>query len=69
MGKYFTVENGINKNNNKKKIDARRSLNNYIDQLKIHFELEEKEIISILNSLTQSKKNKYFIKKWWHIWK
>jgi len=50
--------------------DARKSLNNYINQLKIHFDLNDEDIIEIVKTIfdNQLQRND-FSKKWWQIWK
>lgn len=53
----------------KKKQNAAKSLNNYMDQLKIHFDLSERDIIKVLELSLKKRKNENFIKKWWHIFK
>lgn len=49
--------------------EATKSLNNYINQLKFHFGLNDKDIIIILESLQKSRKISNPKKKWWQIWK
>ncbi|MEI8390591.1 MAG: hypothetical protein WCG23_12005 [bacterium] len=53
----------------KKKQNASRSLNNYMEQLKIHFDLNDRDLIKVLEITLKEKRNKNFIKKWWHILK
>lgn len=53
----------------KKKQNAARSLNNYLNQLKIHFDLNDLDIIKVLELALKERKNEIFIKKWWHIFK
>ena len=69
MGKYFASEKKISKTDNKKKADAKRSLNNYINQLKIHFDLHDEEVVNILDMVLKSKRNNCSVKKWWHVWR
>jgi len=51
----------------KKKQNAAKSLNNYMEQLKIHFDLSDKDLVKVLELALKEKRNKNFIKKWWHI--
>ena len=53
----------------KKKQNAAKSLNNYIEQLKIHFDLSNDDIIKVLELALKERRNEIFIKKWWHILK
>ncbi|MDD3151052.1 MAG: hypothetical protein PHV68_09520 [Candidatus Gastranaerophilales bacterium] len=53
----------------KNKQNAQKSLNNYIRQLEIHFELSNEDVINMLNSVIKNKKSVEFDKKWWHIFK
>lgn len=53
----------------KKKQGAAKSLNNYMEQLKIHFDLSDRDIIKVLELALKEKRNENFIKKWWHILK
>jgi len=69
MNKFSETENRFKKIDYKSKNDAKRSLNNYIGQLKIHFELDEDDIIQIMENILKLRKNERLIKKWWHIWK
>jgi len=70
MGNYSAVEKRLIKRSEIKKIqDAKRSLNNYVNQLKMHFNLNEEEVVKILHAILIAKRNNNFIKKWWQIWK
>ncbi|MDD3013515.1 MAG: hypothetical protein PHC34_07425 [Candidatus Gastranaerophilales bacterium] len=70
MGDYYAAEKQtIYNSKNKKSQDVKRSLNNYINQLKIHFDLNDEEIFNIVESVQKARKNYYQIKKWWQIWK
>jgi hypothetical protein len=51
----------------KKKQNAAKSLNNYLDQLKFHFELTDIDIAKVLEMALQERKNQIFVKKWWRI--
>ena len=53
----------------KKKLGAAKALNNYMEQLKIHFDLNDRDIIKVLELALKEKRNENFIKKWWHILK
>ncbi len=60
--KYFS--------NNNKKRQALKSINNYLTQLKMHFELSNEETFDILKSiLAQHKKQIISSKKWWCFFK
>ncbi len=48
--------------------NAKKSLDSYIDQLELHFDLDEKAVYNILKSTLQTRKNKKLKKKWWQIW-
>lgn len=67
---YSALEKNFENKENKikKKQDASRSLGIYIDQLKFHFELNDKDIINILNALTKKRKENTN-NKWWQIWR
>lgn len=69
MDGYLTSEKKSSNNNINKGKEAQKSLNNYLNQLKFHFELNDDEVLKILESTLKSKNNKNFIKKLWHIWK
>jgi hypothetical protein len=51
----------------KKKQLALKSLNNYLEQLKIHFDLNDEDIVRILKLYIGKRNNDSFIKKLWHI--
>lgn len=53
----------------KKKQNAAKSLNNYLNQLKIHFDLSETETIKVLEAVLRERKSKTISKKWWQILK
>lgn len=69
MNKDFSVEKILSNSDAQKKQAAKKSLNNYVNQLKTHFDLNDTEIIKILDSILKSKKRNIIIKKWWQIWK
>ncbi|MFA6989953.1 MAG: hypothetical protein WC197_07775 [Candidatus Gastranaerophilaceae bacterium] len=70
MGKNYTREKFFKKHpESKKKQDAKRSLNNYINQLKLHFDLDAKDIIEVIECVYKNNKNNVIEKKWWHLWK
>ena len=48
---------------------AKKSLNNYVNQLQMHFDLNEDELYDLLVLISKTRKNNDFEKKWWHIWK
>ena len=54
-------------NSVKKRQNALKSTNNYLGQLKLHFELSNDEMFDILKIiLSQHKKLIKSSKKWWH---
>lgn len=61
-------ESYLNDKNINKKYSAKKSLNNYINQLELHFELDEEEVISILSAIVKNRKSSSS-KKWWHIFR
>jgi hypothetical protein len=66
---YFAVRKNI-KTKDKKYLDAKRSLNNYVNQLKFHYNLCDKELSTMIKELYEAQSNdKGFSKKWWQIWK
>ena len=61
--KYF-------QNSAKKRQNALKSVNNYLSQLKMHFELSENELFDILKVIiSQQKKLVISSKKWWNFFK
>lgn len=52
-----------------KRQNALKSLNHYISELQMHFDLSEKELLEIIEKLYKNKKRNTYIKKWWHLWK
>lgn len=70
MGKKYAAEKFFQNNPDfNKKQDAKRSLNNYINQLKLHFDLNAKDIVEVIEHAYKLNKNTLSEKKWWHIWK
>lgn len=67
---YSAIEKNFQKmdKKSKKRNDAGRSLNIYLNQLKFHFELTDADILKILISIIKKRK-KTSNKKWWQIWK
>lgn len=55
--------------NARKHQDVKRLLNNFITQIKLHFDLTDEDIIEVLDSLLKSRRDKYPQKKWWQLWK
>lgn len=67
MSKYLSVEKQkVSKNNTQ---NAQRSIESYISQIKIHFDIDDQEIINILDKILKSIKNNNTPKKWWRFWK
>ncbi len=51
----------------KKKQFALKSINNYLKQLKMHFELSDKELFDILKNIISKQKTLVISsKKWWN---
>ena len=46
-------------------IDVKKSLNNYLNQLKFHFNLSDADLLKILEFTLKSRKVKKTSKKWW----
>lgn len=66
----FSVQKRLNKKiSGSKKQGAVKALNNYLNQLKIHFDFNDRDIITVLESILKEKKHEVFIKKWWHMLK
>ncbi len=57
----------ILKNSSRKKQLALKSINNYLLQLKLHYELTDLELYDIIKNITGDYKNIISSKKWW--WK
>lgn len=66
---YLTEQCHKYKNNYRKKQQALKSLNNYLEQLKIHFDLSETDLIKILKIVLSVKNKNSLIKKLWNIFK
>ena len=54
-------------NAGKKKQFALKSINNYLTQLQLHFELSDKELYDIIKIISSNYKNIISSKKWWRI--
>lgn len=53
----------------KKKQSAKKSLFNYVNQLQIHFDLNDVDVVRVLESVVRNRKNNVNKKKWWQVWK
>lgn len=53
--------------NNKKKYNAKKSINNYLSQLKLHFELSDDDLYDVLKKITLDYKKTISSKRWWRI--
>ena len=53
----------------RKKQNAVKALNNYLNQIKIHFDFDDKDIVKVLELTLKEKKHENFVKKWWHMLK
>lgn len=62
MHKPDLVKNIIKKDKAKESI--RRSLNKYIEQLKIHFSISDNDIDDIIRDVLKSRQNGNFLKSW-----
>lgn len=70
MSEYGAAEKKFDYGNKNKKIqDVKKSLNNYLNQLKIHFDINDEDVLNILESIQKSRKKSNFGNPWWHIWK
>ncbi len=56
-------------NNSKKKQIAQKSITNYLNQLKMHFDLTDNELFDILKKIVAKQKNIISSKKWWNFFK
>ena len=66
MGDYFAAEKSSDKKLKETNLkDVKKSLNNYLNQLKFHFNLSDKDILKILELTIKSRKNTTQKKKWW----
>jgi nitrogen regulatory protein PII len=70
MSEYGAAEKKFDYGSKSKKInDVKKSLNNYLNQLKIHFDVNDEDILNIVESIQKSRKKSNFKNQWWHIWK
>jgi hypothetical protein len=70
MGKNKSCEKFFKNNpESKRKQDAKRSLSNYINQLKLHFDLDAEDLVEVIAHVYKNNKNGLIEKKWWHLWK
>lgn len=70
MGDFSSIEKQSHSDlKNEKNKDIKKSLNNYINQLKFHFDLNDKDILELLESVLKSRKNFEAQNKWWQIWR
>jgi len=70
MDGYVSVEKKGGQGSKFDKVqNAKKSLNNYINQLKLHFDLGDDDLIKVLEFCLKIRKKNNFVKKWWHIWK
>lgn len=56
-------------NNCRKRQQALRALYNYLNQLKIHFDLNDKDIAKILKHILKIKNKDSFMNRVWNIFK
>ncbi len=64
----FPAEKRLSENSLiKKRQTALKSLNNYLNQLNIHFDLNDEDVVKILESVIKTRKKNIFKKKWWHL--
>lgn len=69
MGDHYAAEKQSDYNSkSKRNQDVKRSLNNYINQLKFHFDMNDEEIYNIVESIQKSRKASNYKNKWWHLW-
>ena len=55
--------------NNNKKYNAKKSINNYLFQLKFHFELSDDDMYDILKEITRYYRGAISSKRWWRIFR
>ncbi len=67
MDKYTNSNKKYFSNSAKKRQNVLKSINNYLSQLKVHFELSDKELVDILKIITTQYKKAISSKKWWQI--
>ena len=69
MSDYSAAEkHSCNDLKNNKSKDVKKSLNNYLNQLKFHFDLSDVDISELLAFTLESRKRNKSKKKWWQIW-
>lgn len=51
----------------KKKQIASKALNSYLNQLKIHYDLNDDDVAKILEHSLRERKGNINAKRWWHI--
>ncbi len=66
---YLTEQCQKYKKNQQKKQLALKALNNYLEQLKIHYDLSEFDLVKILKFVLRVKRKNSFFKKLWNIFK
>lgn len=68
MSEFSAAEHKKNNSQSKRRFSAKKSLDNYIGQLKFHFELSDSDVIDVLNSVLKNKKDNSTAKRWWQVW-
>lgn len=68
MGDFSAAEKKEGKSPRRNQ-DVKRLLNNFLTQIKLHFDISDEDITQVLESLIRNRKNKYHQKKWWQFWK
>ncbi|MDD3594612.1 MAG: hypothetical protein PHX18_08300 [Candidatus Gastranaerophilales bacterium] len=69
MSKNQNFKDEIFKTPALKKDRVLKSINNYLSQLKLHFDLTDKELAEIIQILNSQHKKCLSSKKWWYIFK
>ena len=67
MDKNVDFDKKYFQNNLKKKQNVLKSIDNYLCQLKMHFELSDAELADILKIVYSQYKKTISSKKWWRI--
>ncbi len=67
MDKNTNYDRKYFQNSFKKKQNVLKSINNYLSQLKMHFEISDEELADILKTISSQYKKSISSKKWWQI--
>ena len=67
MDKNTNYDKKYFQNSFKKKQNVLKSINNYLSQLKMHFELSDEDLADIIKTVNSEYKKTISSKKWWQI--